>query len=336
MVPKTALVYSERFLEHDTSPDHPTTCLSVEDRSALQAENKWWDHPEQPARIKSIYAFLKKSDLFKNLLLLDSKPASIEDISLVHQMSYIKHVKHTCERGEHFIDSLDTAICPKSYEVALLAVGGVLTLMDAVMTGKARNGFALVRPPGHHAEREMALGFCLFNNVAIAAQYLQKNYKVERVLIIDWDVHHGNGTQHVFEDDPTVFYFSTHQYPYYPGTGSELEIGRGKGKGTTLNVPLRAGSGDKEYQHAFQEIFYPKASEFKPEFILISCGFDAHEDDPLAQMNLKDESYGFFTDIARKLARENGHERIVSVLEGGYNLEAISRSAYVHLKHLMT
>ncbi|MBI4357817.1 MAG: histone deacetylase [Candidatus Omnitrophica bacterium] len=313
MVSKTALLYSERYLEHDTGRDHP----------------------ERSERVKSIYEFLKQSDLFENLLILEPKPATFEDITLVHTRSYIDRVKRACEQGERFFDSPDTAISPKSYEVAFLAAGGVLTLVDAVMTEKARNGFALVRPPGHHAEREMALGFCLFNNVAIAAKYVQKKYRIERVLIVDWDLHHGNGTQHIFEDDPTVFYFSTHQYPFYPGTGSEHEIGRGKGKGRTLNVPLRAGSGDKEYQYAFQEILSPQALAFKPEFVLISCGFDAHEDDPLGQMNLKDESYGFFTDIVRKLAREGGQERIVSVLEGGYNLEAICRSAYVHLKHLM-
>ena len=309
---KTAIVYSQRYLDHKTGPEHP----------------------ERPERVRAIYEFLKRSDLFGNLLLLDPKPAQVDDVSLVHKITYIKRVKQTCKAGAFFIDSQDTAICPDSYEVALLAAGGVLTLVDTVMEKKARNGFALVRPPGHHAEREMALGFCLFNNVAIAARYLQKKYKLHRILIMDWDVHHGNGTQHMFEDDPSVFYFSVHQYPYYPGTGSANEIGKGKAKGTTLNIPLPAGSGDLEYRRAFGEIFYPEAMRFAPDFILISCGFDAHEADPLAQMNLSDESYGFFTDVAMKLAKENGHERVVSVLEGGYNLQAISRSAYMHVHHL--
>lgn len=310
---RVGLVYSERFTAHDTGPNHP----------------------ERPERVESIYQFLKASDLFQNLHLIEPEPAHLEWIEQVHPKSYIYHVREACLKGERLLDTLDTVICPESFEVALLAAGGVLKLVDAVMTGEVRNGFALVRPPGHHAEREKALGFCIFNHVAIAAKYIQEVYGLKRILIIDWDVHHGNGTQHIFEGDPSVFFFSVHQYPYYPGTGSEDEIGSGKGVGTTLNVPLPAGAGDREYQRVFQEIFYPKALEFSPEFILISAGFDAHEGDPLAHMNLTDQAYGFFTDVALRIAQESGHERVVSVLEGGYHLEMNSRSAYVHLKHLM-
>ncbi|MBI3999918.1 MAG: histone deacetylase [Candidatus Omnitrophica bacterium] len=314
MKPRTGLVYSERYKDHNTGHNHP----------------------ERPERVASIYQFLKESDLFSKLLLITPKIASLKHVSLVHLMSYIDRVKRACESEQHLLDTLDTVICPKSFEVALLAVGGVLKLADQVMKGKARNGFALVRPPGHHAEANKALGFCVFNNVAIAARYLQKEYGIKRILIIDWDVHHGNGTQHVFEEDPSVFFFSVHQYPYYPGTGSEFEIGCGDGEGTTLNIPLPAGAGDPEYRYVFKEVFLPKAIQFKPDFILISAGFDAHEADPLAHMNLTEESYGFFTDIAVQIARASGHERIVSVLEGGYHLEMASRSAYVHLKHLMS
>ena len=313
MTLKTGLLYSERYQNHNTGPDHP----------------------ERPARVTYIFQFLQKSDLFQKLYLLDPKPVELDVISLVHTISYINRVKEACLSGEHFLDSPDTAICPESFEIALLAAGGVLTLVDAVMEKKVRNGFALIRPPGHHAEREMALGFCIFNHVAIAARHLQKKYGLKRILIVDWDVHHGNGTQHIFEEDPSVFYFSVHQYPFYPGTGSVSEMGRGKGEGTTLNVPFPAGSGDKEYKQTFVEIFYPEALRFKPDFILISAGFDAHEADPLAQMKLTDESYGFFTDVIKKLARQCKHERIASVFEGGYDLEAMSRSVYVHLKHLM-
>ncbi len=310
---KTSLVYSERFQDHNTGPNHP----------------------ERPARISYVYQFLKKSDIFKELELIRPKAATLKQIKSVHTKYYIEHVESACFRSERMLDSVDTAISPDSFRVALLAAGGVIQLADAVMSGKVRNGFALIRPPGHHAESEKALGFCIFNNIAIAAKHLQQKHGLKRILIIDWDVHHGNGTQHAFEDDPSVFFFSVHQYPYYPGTGGEHETGRGAGEGFTLNVPLKAGSGDQEYRHVFEEIFYPRAARFKPEFILISAGFDAHREDPLAHMNLSDEIYGFFTDVAVRLAHENGHERIVSVLEGGYNLDAISRSVYIHLKHLM-
>lgn len=313
MKSRTALVYSERYKDH----------------------NAGHNHPERPARAAHIYQFLKDSDLFSELHLLNPEPADLKWVELVHSKRYIDHVRRTCLSGQHLLDTIDTGICAQSFDVALLAVGGVLKLINSVMAEEVRNGFALVRPPGHHAEREKALGFCIFNNVAIAAKYLQKKYGLKRILIIDWDVHHGNGTQHIFEEDPSVFFFSVHQFPYYPGTGSEHEVGRGEGAGMTLNVPLPAGAGDKEYRYVFKEILYPKAIQFKPDFILISSGFDAHEADPLAHMNLTEESYGFFTDVAMEIARESGHERIASVLEGGYHLEMISRSAYVHLKHLM-
>ena len=310
---KTGLVYSERFQDHNTGHNHH----------------------ERPARVSFAYNFLKKSDLFNDLAVISPKAATLKQIKSVHTKYYIEHVERACSKGEHMLDSVDTAISHNSYQVALLAAGGVIHLVDTVMKGKIRNGFALIRPPGHHAEKEKALGFCIFNNVAIAAKHLQEKYGLKRILIIDWDVHHGNGTQHIFEEDPSVFFFSVHQHPFYPGTGTEAEIGRGPGEGFTLNVPLKAGSGDPEYRYVFEEILYPKAVAFKPEFILISAGFDAHREDPLAHMNLSDEMYGFFTDIAMKIAAENGHERVVSVLEGGYQLEAISRSIYIHLKHLM-
>ncbi len=310
---KTGLVYSEQFQTHNTGPNHP----------------------ERPARVTYVYNFLKKKELFKDLVLISPEPATLEQIEAVHSKHYIERAESASRSGQGILDSMDTAICEDSYEVALLAAGGVIQLIDAVMAGDVRNGFALVRPPGHHAEKDKSLGFCIFNNIAIGAKYLQREYGLKRILIIDWDVHHGNGTQHTFETDPSVFFFSVHQYPFYPGTGSEAEIGRGAGEGFTLNVPLKAGSGNREYQHVFEEIFYPKASAFKPEFILISAGFDAHDADPLAHMSLSDEMYGFFTDMAVKLAKENGHQRIVSVLEGGYDLDAIARSIYIHVKHLM-
>lgn len=310
---KTGLVYSTRCQEHNTGRRHP----------------------ESPARTDYVYQFLKKTEIFNDLLLLQPKPATIKQIQMIHTEAYIDHVKKTCRSGERLLDSIDTAVSEGSFDAARLASGAAIGLVDSVMNEKIRNGFSLMRPPGHHAERDKALGFCIFNHVAIAAKYVQQKYGLKRILIIDWDVHHGNGTQHAFENDPSVFFFSTHQYPYYPGTGSQDETGIDAGAGTTLNVPLPAGSGDSESKHIWEQIFYLKASQFKPEFIFISAGFDAHRQDPLAHINLSDEMYGWLTDRVLALARENGHDRVVSILEGGYHLDAISRSIYIHLKHLM-
>jgi len=258
----------------------------------------------------------------------------VDWIKLVHDPAYIERVKKTCEEKATFIDSLDTTICPESYEIALLAVAGVLRLVDALFKGEARNGFGLIRPPGHHAEKSQALGFCLFNNIAVGTRYAQKTYGVKRVLIVDWDVHHGNGTQHYFEEDGDVFYFSAHQFPYYPGTGQAWEKGSGAGYGKTLNLPLEVGTGDKEYLEAFETTFLPLAREFKPELIMISAGFDAHRDDPLAGLNLTEKSYRVMTEKLKEFARESANERIVSLLEGGYNFSALARSVETHLRAL--
>jgi len=229
------------------------------------------------------------------------------------------------------LDSPDTGICPESFEVALLSVGGVLTAIDRIMEGEVERAFCAIRPPGHHAERERAMGFCIFNNVAIGARYLQERYAIERVLIIDWDTHHGNGTENAFLTDPTVFYASIHQYPHYPGTGARLDKGVGEGEGYTLNIPLPAGSGDKEYIAAFQDILLPTAHAFSPQFILLSAGFDAHRDDPLSGMFLTEDGFEELTHLILELAQKNCQGRLVSVLEGGYNLIALSRSVERHL-----
>jgi acetoin utilization deacetylase AcuC-like enzyme len=305
----TALLYDERYLLHQTGPDHP----------------------ERPERIEAVWEYLQKRDFFPSLLLLKPADAPLEWIQEVHEPSYIERVKVACAKKEAFIDSLDTAVSPESYEIARLATGGVLRLIDAVFQGEARNGFALLRPPGHHAERDQALGFCLFNHVAIGARYAQKKYKIQKVLIVDWDVHHGNGTQHFFEEDPSVFYFSAHQFPFYPGTGYSWERGIRSGYGATLNIPLPAGTRDEDYLKAFDEQFLPRASEFRPEFILISAGFDAHREDPLAGLELTEGAYREMTQRLKEVAKGSAGERIVSVLEGGYNLEALARSVEEHL-----
>jgi acetoin utilization deacetylase AcuC-like enzyme len=210
-----------------------------------------------------------------------------------------------------------------------------LAAVDAIMRGEVEHAFCAVRPPGHHAEAAHAMGFCLFNNVAIAARYIQKHYRASRVLIVDWDVHHGNGTQHSFEQDPSVLFFSAHQFPHYPGTGRSAERGTGAGEGFTINVPMDAGDGDEEYHAVFMNVLLPAADAFKPEFVIISAGFDAHRDDPLASMGLTEAGYSDLTGLVAGIARRHAQGRLLSALEGGYNLPALSASVDAHLKALL-
>ncbi len=265
------------------------------------------------------------------LLIPGSSSDSLEWVTAIHSPEYAKRVRDSCREGVKYMDSVDTPISPESYDVALAAVGGVLSAIDEVMAGNVSNAFCAVRPPGHHALRDRAMGFCLFNNVAISARYVQRKYGLSKVLIVDWDVHHGNGTQAAFYDDPTVLYFSTHQYPFYPGTGSEEEKGTGEGLGYNVNVPMPAGSGDEEYIKAFKEILKPKALEFKPDFVLISAGFDAHKDDLLGGMNVTVKGFEEMTAIVKDIAETCCNGRIVSVLEGGYNLSGLAESVEAHI-----
>ncbi len=223
---------------------------------------------------------------------------------------------------------------PGSYRAALQAVGGTLAAIDAVMDGRVANAFCAVRPPGHHAEPSRAMGFCLFNNVAVGARYAQQRYGLGRVLILDWDVHHGNGTQAAFYEDPTVLYVSLHQYPWYPGTGSAEEVGTGPGEGYTLNLPMAAGRGNDEYRTAFELRIQPAVREFSPDFVLISAGFDAHRDDPLAMMNVTEAGYRAMTESVKDWASTTAQGRIVSCLEGGYNLTALADSVEAHVRCL--
>jgi acetoin utilization deacetylase AcuC-like enzyme len=215
--------------------------------------------------------------------------------------------------------------------VARLAAGGALKLADGIVAGDVDNGFALSRPPGHHAERGMALGFCLFNNVAIAARYLQRAYGVDKILILDFDVHHGNGTQHTFEEDPSVMYASIHQYPYYPGTGAASETGIGRGAGATVNCPVAAGAGDQEYHRAFNDRILPAADTFAPDFVIVSAGFDAHAADPLAQVRVSTECFGWMSERIVEVADKHAGGRVLSMLEGGYNINVLPRCVAAHL-----
>jgi acetoin utilization deacetylase AcuC-like enzyme len=278
-------------------------------------------------------SYLEQQGLLHTLLLLRPEPAAEAWITRVHTPAYLRRLQEAVRNAPVALDA-DTRVSAQSYEVARLATGGVLAAVDAVMAGQARNAFAAVRPPGHHALPERAMGFCLLNHVAIATRYVQEQHGIKRVLIVDWDVHHGNGTQDVFYSDPSVFYFSTHQYPYYPGTGAASETGEGPGRGTTLNVPRPAGSGDAEIIRAFREQLLPAAEAFQPEFIFISAGFDAHHRDPLAQLQVTEEGYATLTRMVMDIAARFAAGRIVSVLEGGYNLEGLSRSLAAHLQVL--
>lgn len=291
------------------------------------------NHPEEPARLTAITSHLEAVGLLAELVRTEPTEPAQDWITLAHTPVHVKAVEEACARGVTALDP-DTYVSPASYRAALLAVGGALQAVDQVMEGTVSSAFVALRPPGHHAERERAMGFCLFNNIAIAARYAQKRYGLKRVLIVDWDVHHGNGTQHAFEDDPTVLFFSTHQYPFYPGTGRATERGSGAGLGYTVNVPLAAGCGDREYTEVFEQILYPAAQGFAPDLVLISAGFDAHREDPLAGMLVTEAGYERMTVIVRDIAEEFAGGRVVSLLEGGYNLEALARSVERHLRIL--
>jgi acetoin utilization deacetylase AcuC-like enzyme len=275
-------------------------------------------------------------DYLKHLKLQKIEPvhSALEWVEKVHSKQYIQQIQQSAGQKKPVLLDADTVVGPGSYQVSMLVVSGVLAACDAVMTGKTRNAFCAVRPPGHHAERDRAMGFCLFNNVAIAARYLQENHKLKRILIVDWDVHHGNGTQNCFYQDDTVYYFSIHQYPHYPGTGREEEEGEGPGKGFTLNVPMCAGSGDLEYKEVFETILFPEVARFKPDFVLISAGFDGHRDDELSDLRLTEKGFENMTEVVMDLAQDCCQGRIVSVLEGGYKLASLSSCVKTHLQSL--
>lgn len=296
---RAGLVYDPIYLKHDTG----------------------W-HVEQPKRLLSILAALEQKGLIDQLKKIAPRAALLEEVALVHSGDYIRKVEAFCKAGGGRLDP-DTVASPHSFEAALMAAGGVIEAVDAVQSGITEIAFALVRPPGHHALPQRAMGFCLFNNVAVAARYAMKRYGFERVLVIDWDYHHGNGTEAVFYSDPGVLYFSTHSATGYPGTGWINRVGEGPGKGFNINVPLPDTAGDEDFRFIFDEILVPVAEEYSPELVLVSAGQDGYRGDPIAGMELTESGYGSMAAVVRGIAERYTGGRLVGCLEGGYSLDGL-------------
>ncbi|MEW6360311.1 MAG: histone deacetylase [Planctomycetota bacterium] len=305
----TILFYDDVFLRHDTGY-----------------------HPEKAQRLVSIRDHLKEEGLWENVR-TGPRAAAEDEIAANHERRYIAHCRKVAASGGGMLDP-DTVVSPGSYDAAIRAAGALLEACDAVMNGKAKSALCLVRPPGHHALSAQGMGFCIFNNVAVAAHYLKRKHGLKKIAIVDWDVHHGNGTQDSFYRDPSVLFFSIHRYPFYPGTGAATEAGEGEGKGATINKPVPYGISRAEYIAIFKDVLTGPVKDFRPEAILISAGFDAHVDDPIGGLSLEHEDFGTLTEIVKKVAVETCGGRIVATLEGGYGLDDLARCAAAHLRAL--
>jgi acetoin utilization deacetylase AcuC-like enzyme len=312
MSKKTGVVKDTRYLQHSAG----------------------FSHPESPERLAAIYEMLDNPLMHWKFTHIEPRVATHKEIETIHSPAYVEFIASTAGQNCVYLDP-DTATSPATYEIAKLAVGGVCNAIDEVMEGKVDNAFAFVRPPGHHAEKDTAKGFCVFNNIAIGAMHAISKYNLKRILIVDWDLHHGNGTQHSFYNDPRVLYFSTHQYPYYPGTGALQEIGRGPGEGYTINVPLREGEGDASFIKIFRKILQPVALEFKPQLILLSAGFDTHFQDPLGGMRVTPDGFAAMARILLHIAETCCQRHFVAVLEGGYHISGLTRSVKAVLEEML-
>jgi acetoin utilization deacetylase AcuC-like enzyme len=294
-------------------------------------------HPEVPDRLPAVYRGIQEAGLLEQLTLIKAVPADLKWVETVHDPDYIERLQKACNSGSNIFDSPDNQMCPATFEVSLLAVGGILEATRLVMESELDNAFCAVRPPGHHAEVSQAMGFCYFNNIAIAARYIQQKWDIQRIGIVDFDVHHGNGTQHIFERDSTVFYYSIHQHPTfaYPGTGREFEIGKDAGRGYTKNSPLLPGQGDNEYKQVLQRDLIPAFEDFRPEVILVSSGFDAHIEDNMSDIKLTTEGFTWVIKLIVELAAKHAQGRLISVLEGGYSIRRLPELARNHVKVLL-
>jgi len=311
----TGFLFDPRYLLHDTGPYHP----------------------EVPERLQAIHKGIEEAGLLPKLKNVAALRADLRWIEAVHDVEYIRRFEEVCYGGNKTMDSPDCVMCSDTFETALLAAGGVLNAVDMLMKREIDNAFCAVRPPGHHAEVGEAMGFCYFNNVAIAARYLQEQWGVGKVGIIDFDVHHGNGTQHIFENDASVFYYSIHQHPSfaYPGTGREFEQGSAEGQGFTKNTPVLPGQGDEEYRQYIRRDLLPAFKKFEPEVVLVSAGFDAHVDDDMSDVKLSTEAFTWLIETALSLAAEHAGGRLISVLEGGYSLKRLPELACNHVSALL-
>ena len=312
---KTGFLFDERYLLHKTGRYHP----------------------EVPQRLKAVYQGIEEGGLLSSLTIISASFPEMKWIEMIHDRDYISRLEEACRANESIFDSPDNQMCADTYETALLAVGGILEIVRMVMEGTLDNAFCAVRPPGHHAETNRAMGFCYFNNVAIAARYLQNQWGIQRVGIVDFDVHHGNGTQHIFEDDASVYYYSIHQHPSfaYPGTGREFEYGKGQGHGFTKNSPMLPGQGDNEYYQLMERDLFPVFEQFMPEVLLVSAGFDAHREDDMSDMKLSTEGFSWIMRRLMEMANKYCSGRVISVLEGGYSLKRLPELARNHIQILL-
>jgi acetoin utilization deacetylase AcuC-like enzyme len=312
---RTAFLYDERYLLHKTGPYHP----------------------EVPERLIAIHQGIEQGGLIDKLVRVAASPPDMKWILSVHTADYVQRFEAACRANKQTLDSPDNQMCRETFEVARLAVGGILETCRRLMEGEVDNGFCAVRPPGHHAEVNRAMGFCYFNNIAVAARYLQQQWGIGRVGIVDFDVHHGNGTQHIFDDDASVYYYSIHQHPTfaYPGTGREFEYGKGLGYGFTKNSPVLPGQGDEDYQRLIERDLLPAFAEFQPEVLLVSSGFDAHRDDDMSDIKLSTEFYTWIMQKLVEMAGAYAKGRILSILEGGYSLERLPELARNHVRVLL-